>query len=127
MRLSFSHAARPVVECKQLTAQEMTELKPNMRRQVGCPRERWPTYVELDRNGRTLYRGEQAPAGIWNDGPSTVFQRFDVPVGPQVLTVRLRDSGRKEGFDYEQTASIDLAPGQNLVVEFRSGEGFTFN
>lgn len=126
VRLSFSHAARPMVECKPLTAGEMLDLKPNMRQPVGCPRERWPTYVELERDGKVLYRGKHAPAGIWNDGPSTVFERFDVPIGPQVLTARLRDTGRKEGFDFVQSAPVDLVPGQSLVVEFRSGEGFIF-
>lgn len=125
LRLSFSHAARPKVECKPLTVEEMAQLKPNMRRQVGCPRERWPVLVELERDGELLYRGSHAPAGLWNDGPSTVFERFAVPAGEQTLTVRLRDSGRTEGFDHEQTTRVSLLPGQNLVVQFRTGEGFS--
>jgi ferredoxin/coenzyme F420-reducing hydrogenase delta subunit len=124
LRLSFSHAARPKVECKALTIDELAELKPNMRRQVDCPRERWPVIVELERDGRLLYRGSHEPAGLWSDGPSTVFQGFKVPAGDQTLTVRLRDSGRREGFDFERTARVSLEPGQNLVVQFRTGEGF---
>jgi len=127
VRLSFSHASRPRVECKPLTAQEMADLKPNMRRQVGCPRERWPTYVELERNGELLYRGEHQPAGLWDDGPATIYERFDVPAGPQQLTVRLRDSGRAEGFDYERSATVDLEPEQNLVIGFSVGEGPVFH
>jgi hypothetical protein len=74
-----------------------------------------------------LYRGEHAPAGLWNDGPSTVLERIVVPQGPQVLTVRLRDSGRNEGFDYEQTIRVDLATAQNFVIEFRAGQGFLYH
>jgi len=122
--LSVRHAAKTQVECAPLTAEEMMKLKPNMRRQVGCPRERWPVYVELLRDGRMLYQGEHAPAGLWNDGPSTVLERIVVPRGPQLLTVRLRDSGRSEGFDHEATIRADLAAAQNFVIEFSAGEGF---
>lgn len=123
VRLSFSHASRPKVECKQLTPQELAALKPNMRRQVGCPRERWPIEVELERDGELLYTGEHRPAGLWDDGPATVYARFDVPAGPQSLTVRMRDSGRAEGFDYERTETVDLVPEQNLVIGFDTLEG----
>jgi hypothetical protein len=120
--LSLRHAAHTKVACKPLTPEEMLKLKPNMRRQVGCPRERWPVYVELLRDGVPLYRGEHQPAGLWNDGPSTTLERIVVPAGPQSLTVRLRDSGRAEGFDYERGIETALAPAQNFVIEFRGGQ-----
>ncbi|MGQ0430161.1 MAG: hydrogenase iron-sulfur subunit [Gammaproteobacteria bacterium] len=120
--LSLRHAARTRVECKPLTAEEMMQLKPNMRRQVGCPRERWPVYVELLRDGELLYRGLHEPAGLWNDGPSAMLERIVVPAGRQNLTVRLRDSGRVAGFDHERRFEAVLAPAQNFVVEFRSGK-----
>jgi hypothetical protein len=34
-----------------------------MRRPVDCPRERWPVYLELERDGRLLYRGIHPPSG----------------------------------------------------------------
>jgi ferredoxin/coenzyme F420-reducing hydrogenase delta subunit len=123
IRLSFSHSSRPMVECEPLTPQELAALKPNMRRQVSCPRERWPIQVELERDGELLYRGEQRPAGLWRDGPATIYARFDVPAGPQRLTVRMRNSGRTEGFDYERTESLNLVPEQNLVIGFHAPEG----
>ena len=120
--LSLRHAARTKVECKALTPDEMMKLKPNMRRQVGCPRERWPVYVELLCNGEVVYRGEHQPAGLWNDGPSSMMERLVLPAGRQTLTVRLRDSGRRAGFDFERTLEAELEPAQNFVVEFRGGE-----
>jgi len=77
--------------------------------------------------GSPLYRGEHAPAGLWNDGPSTVLERIVVPTGPQTLTVRLRDSGRKDGFDFEQEIRADLAAAQNFVIEFRADQGFVYH
>ena len=79
--------------------------------------------VELERDGELLYTGEHRPAGLWDDGPATVYARFDVPAGPQSLTVRMRDSGRAEGFDYERTETVDLVPEQNLVIGFDTLEG----
>jgi ferredoxin/coenzyme F420-reducing hydrogenase delta subunit len=126
IRLSFTHAAKPIVECPKLTAAEMAELKPNMRRAVGCPRARWPVSVELLLDGELLYRGRHEPAGIWDDGPSTVFESFVAPAGRHTLAVKLRDTGRATGFDYAKTIGVDLAEAQNFVIEFRANEGFSF-
>lgn len=124
VRLSLRHAAATKVECKALTPEELATLKPNMRRQVGCPRERWPLYVELDRDDERLYAGTHPPSGLWNDGASTVFRSFTVPAGRQSLTVRMRASGREAGFDSERTFDVGLAAGQNFVIEFHSDQGF---
>lgn len=126
LRLSIRHATATKEECKPLTPQQMMELKPNMRRPVDCARERWPIYVELEREGTLLYRGNHQPSGLWNDGAATVFRTFRVPAGPQSIVVRMRDSGRKDGFDQVRSGTIDLQPGQNFVIGFRSGEGFTW-
>ena len=39
------------------------------------------------------------------------------------LVARLRDSARESGFDYEGTAEVELRPGENYVVDFRSELG----
>jgi hypothetical protein len=56
-----------------------------------------------------------------------MHRTFAVPAGPQALTVRMRDSGREAGFDHVRSGTIDLRPGQNFVVEFETGSGFTWN
>jgi len=105
----------------------MARLEPNMRRAGGdCPRGRWPVYLQLELDGRVVYAGTREPAGLWKDGPSTLFARFKVPAGAQQARVALRDSGRTSGFDYDASAELDLKPGQNLVIEFRQPGGFTF-
>ncbi len=124
--LSFSHAGRLKQECRKLTPEELAKLPANMRRPGDCPRARWPVYVELELNGQVVYAGMHQPAGIWGDGPSSLFERFAVPAGTQQLTARLRNSGRDSGFDFSNTASVELVPGQNLVVGFHESSGFTF-
>jgi len=122
--LTFSHAGRHQQECRKLGPEELARLPPNMRRSTGCPRARWPVYIELDLNGHTVFAGTEQPAGLWDDGPSSLFERFRIPAGSQQVAVRLRDSGRESGFDFTATADVDLRPGQNFVIDFRQPGGF---
>jgi ferredoxin/coenzyme F420-reducing hydrogenase delta subunit len=123
LKLSFSHAARSLKECRHYSPQELAKMPVERRRATTCERGRWPVYVELDLDGQRVYAGTHQPAGLWDDGPSTVYERFRVPAGTHRLAVRLRDSGRAEGFDYASNASVTLRPGQNFVIDFRGVEG----
>lgn len=121
--LSFGHAGARVSECRRLTTEEIAALAPNMRRPMDCPRGRVSLLVEFELDGETLYRAWLAPSGIAGDGASSVHERFVVAPGRYRVTVRLRDSRREEGFDYQMEEDIELVPGQHLVVDFRAGTG----
>ena len=55
-------------------------------------------------------------------------QRFAVQPGRHVLTARLRDSEREQGYDYEREQEIELVPRQNFVIDFRAETGgFVFH
>ena len=54
--LTFVHSAERLAECRRLTAQEIAKLPPNIRRAQDCPRGRRPVYVELEIDGRPVYR-----------------------------------------------------------------------
>lgn len=121
--LSFSHSGRLVQPCAQLTPAELAKLPINMRRPRDCKRARWPVEVQLVVNGELVHAGTYAPAGLWSDGPSTVYKRFVVPAGVTTLSVRLRDSGRDQGFDYAYAATANLEAAQNLVIDFHAEQG----
>lgn len=121
--ISFSHAAARIGECTRLTQEELLALPPNMRKADECPRERHLLDLELLLDGVSAYASTERPTGLWADGKATVYQRFTVAAGKYTITARMRDSGREDGFDYEDTASINLAPGQNLVVRFDATSG----
>jgi hypothetical protein len=125
--LSFVHGADRRGDCRRLTPEEIAKLPPNMRRVQDCPRGRRPVYVELNIGDRIAYRASLPPTGIAGDGPSRVYERFVLPIGQYDLVVRMRDTARTEGFDYERTAHITLGPDQMIVVDFRSQPpGFIF-
>lgn len=125
--LTFVHSAGRKAECRRLSAQEIAKLPPNMRRVEECARERRPLYVELDLDGRQVYRASLQPTGLSSDGPSKVYERFVLPVGAHEIAVRMRDSARAEGFDHEKASRVALTEDQLLVIDFRpESGGFVF-
>lgn len=123
IRLTFAHAASPNGECKTLSRKELLKLAPNMRQPRVCPRERVPVYVELEIDGEKTFSAILPPTGFKNDGAARVYQRFQVPTGPHKIAVRLRDSGRESGFDYESSRDVVLKDGQNMSIDFKAPMG----
>ena len=121
--LTFVHGADRKGECRRLTPEEIAKLPPNMRRVQDCPRGRRAIYVELDVDGRSLYRASLPPTGIAGDGPSRVYQRFVLPAGQYDLAVRMRDTARSDGFDHARRERVVLSPDQMLVVDYRPESG----
>ena len=116
--VTFSHAANRIGECRTLTQEELNKLPPNMRKPSECPRERHPVRVELRSGDAMLYKALLSPSGIWSDGKANVYRRIVVPAQTHDLFVGMNDSGDKEGFDFEGSRRIDIAPGRNVVVRF---------
>jgi hypothetical protein len=123
--LSFSHGGARKGECRTLSPDELAELAPNMRRPDAkvCPRERVPLVTELMLDGAALLGETLPPSGLAGDGPSKIYRRLAVEPGRHRLVVRLRDTGRAEGFDHERAAEVALAPRQRFVVDFRADLG----
>jgi hypothetical protein len=127
IKLSFSHAGARRVACRQRTPDELAALAPNMRRAMACSRERIDLLVELLVDDQVLYRATLRPAGLARDGASAVYRRFPIAPGSHVVTARLRDSVRDQGFDYEHSGVVDLLPRQNFVIDFKPAlGGFVF-
>jgi hypothetical protein len=126
--LDLIHGGKPDGECRDRSSAEMAKLAPNMRRLKVCPRRRVPLLVELEIDGKILYRESLPPSGLSGDFPSHVHRRFAVEPGAHHLTVRLRDSNRAEGFDYERSTEMTLAPRQSFAIDFRAAaNGFVFH
>jgi hypothetical protein len=123
IKLSFSHAGDHKQECRRLSPDEIASLAPNMRRQMQCSRERVALLLEIIVNNKLLYRDVLPPSGLAKDGASTIYQTFPVKSGEFHITARLRDSRRKDGFDYEHTETVKLMPYQNFVIDFRADAG----
>ena len=123
IKLSFSYGAAKKGECRRLSAEEMAQLAPNMRRPTICPRERLPVHIEMLLDGDVVYAESLPPTGLSGDGPSRAYQRFVVSPGEHHLTLRLRDTDRAEGFDHVSDRKVTLVAGQNLAIDFLPVEG----
>lgn len=127
VKLSFSHAAQLKHACRERTQEELAKLAPNMRIRLDCPRERAVAWVELDVDGRNLYRLKAEPDGLHRDGAATVYRRFSIAAGRHTVVARLSDQPSGE-FNHSKEAVLDLAPGQVLLVDFLPAEGgFVFS
>jgi hypothetical protein len=123
IRLSFSHAAARREPCRRLTPDELAALPPNMRRPTECERARLDLTVEFELDGQLLFSATVPPSGLAHDGVATVYEKFPVAPGRHALAVRLRDTARATGFDYEQSRTVDLEPGRNFVIDFSPSRG----
>ena len=123
IKLSLSHAADRVKPCVRLTPEQIAELAPNMRRPETCERQRLPLTVELEIDGETVMTIEAPPSGLWNGGPASVYERFEVDPGRHTITARLRDSDRTEGWDYVHTEDVTLVSSRYFTVTFRAETG----
>jgi len=123
IKISFSHGGKHKGGCHKRTRAELAALAPNMRRPTSCPRERVPLYFELNMDGKELLAVSLPPSGLFKDGQARIYKLLKVKPGRHVLVLRLRDSERTEGFDYESTEVVTLKPLQNLVIDFRPVAG----
>jgi hypothetical protein len=122
VKLSFSHAGERTVECRTRSTEELAKLAPNMRARQDCPRERSDVKVEVEMDGKVIYRITQRPSGLRHDLPSTVYRRFEVPAGRHTFRARLADTASGE-FRHHGEASIEVAPGRVLVIDFVASRG----
>lgn len=123
IKLSFSHAGEPRTECRRLTQEQLNELAPNMRKPMDCPRGRVSLLVELEVDGKLVYRNLLPPSGVAGDGASTVYEGFPVEAGRHTLEARLRDTRREQGFDWTLEREVEVSPRENLVIDFQAETG----
>ncbi len=128
LMVSFSHASERKEECRRFTPEEIAKLAPNMRRPMDCKRERVPLLVEVEMDGEIILSKTYEPTGLSKDGSASIYERIPVKPGKHQLIVKLRDSKREQGFDYEsEMTKVNLQARQLFVIDFRKDlNGFSF-
>lgn len=116
VQLAFRHATDTVEPCRQRSAEELAKLPPNMRRAKDCPRERSPLKVVVELDEQVILERTINPTGLHRDLSVYAFLQMKVPVGDHRLRVRMNDSVRVEGYNYQHQADVSVKPGQVLVV-----------
>ncbi|HPP47330.1 MAG TPA: hypothetical protein PLF25_07525, partial [Accumulibacter sp.] len=124
IKLSISHLGDR--ECRKRTPEELAKLPPNMRAPLDCPRERSDIKLEVDLDGQLLFSTVMHPTGLYKDGVSTVYRRFEVPAGKHHLAVRMNDKIVNPGFNFSKADEVELKPAQVLVIDFNPDRGGLF-
>lgn len=124
IKLSFAHFGDR--ECRKRTPEELEKMPRNMRNPLDCPRERSPIELELDLDGKQIFKGTMHPTGIAKDGISTLYRRFEVDSGEHDIVVRMNDDVRKPGFKFVKEGRVTLEPARVLVIDFNPDKGGLF-
>jgi hypothetical protein len=122
VKLSFQHAGQRKEACRERGAEELAKLAPNMRAQSVCPRERVPVEVEVEMDGKPLFRVTAPPTGLSRDGAATVYRRAVVPAGPHTFVAKMKDAAAGD-FAHVKRHGIELGSGRVLVIDFDAKEG----
>lgn len=123
IKLSVIHSAQRKGECRRRTREELEALAPNMRTPFDCPRERLPIHIEVLLDGSKIYDRTLQPAGLFHGSQTRAYERLPAAAGEHHLLVRMVDSDRTEGYDYEKERTVTLRPGENFVIDFRAEMG----
>ncbi|MBL8391900.1 MAG: hypothetical protein JNN21_08485 [Candidatus Accumulibacter sp.] len=124
IKLSISHLGER--ECRKRTAEELAKMPPNMRAPLDCPRERSDIRLEVDLDGQPILQTVMHPTGLYKDGVSTIYKRFEVKAGSHRLAVRMNDNLVKPGFNFVKEERISLKPHQVMVIDFNPDQGGLF-
>jgi len=123
LKLSFGHAGARVGECRQRSQEELSELPPNMRAPLECPRQRSPVTVALELDDKRIAQRVVRPSGMARDGASAWYEWFSVPAGAHKLEVTVDDSVRAPGPTWEREEDVVLPPGRVVVVDLDPEQG----
>ncbi len=127
LTIAFAHAGQLREPCRKLSQEELNALAPNMRALEDCPRERSPVTIEALLDGKLVYRDVLDPPGLFDDGGVDVYYSAKIPAGEHRLTLRMNDSLRIEGFNYEMERPVYIDPARVLLVGFDNERGFVFH
>ncbi len=119
IKLSIVHETQHVTACQRRTPEELAKLPPNMRAPMNCPRERAPLTAEVDVDGHPVIRQIAQPSGLARDGRALLSHRLVTTAGSHEIAVRVRDSARTTGFDYQREERVTLQPAQILVIDLQ--------
>jgi hypothetical protein len=124
IKVSFSHLGDR--ECRKRTPEELEKMPRNMRAPMDCPRERSDIKVEVDLDDKPLLKHTLHPTGLYKDGISTMYKRFEIKAGEHKLAVRMQDNTALEGWRFAKEETITLKPAQVLVIDFNPDKGGLF-
>lgn len=122
--IAFAHAGELREPCRRLSAEELAQLAPNMRKLEDCPRERSPVTIEAYLDGEAFYSEIHQPPGLFGDGGADVYYSGKISSGSHRLVLLMNDSVLVKGFNHNLDREVTIDPAHVLLVDFDSRYGF---
>ncbi|MBI5181958.1 MAG: hydrogenase iron-sulfur subunit [Nitrospirae bacterium] len=126
IKFTFKRPGKFATEGKELTKKDTeTKLKhmqktqsqfQEMRMEYG--RERLPTYVEIELDGRNILSKTFYPTGLKRDGSTFAYEEMPAAPGTHDIKIRMRDSKEDGPFEYNFERKIDLTAGKVAIIDF---------
>ncbi len=123
LRLSFRHPGQIATDCRKRTPEELAKLPPQLREEMDCQRQRSPVQVRVELDGKLLFDKVYQPAGLQRDGASSGYFRMPIPAGEHDIRVQFNDDIRVKGFNHEKERSVEVKPGQVVLIDFVENQG----
>jgi hypothetical protein len=123
LRLSVLHPGAFLHDCRVRSAEELAKLPAHMRVAQDCPRERSPVHVRVTLDDKRLIDESFAPSGLSRDGAAAAYRRVAIPAGAHHLSVALNDDARHADVFHTAEQTLQLAPGQVVLIDFDPRRG----
>ncbi len=94
------------------------QVKMNIGKLSGCPRERHPVVVEVAIDGRKILDKSYAPTGLRKDMSSYIYEEFIIEPGKHSFTAKLYLSGPGAEPDYTLSGEAEVKPGNIALIRF---------
>lgn len=123
LRLSMRVSGALLEPCRELSAEELARLPPNMRAAQVCPRARAPVRIRLELDGRSIADERLNPRGLARDGAAVLYRRIPVTAGVHRVRIQVAENAHTATFEHEHSAAVTLVPGQILTIDFQPQRG----
>ena len=121
LKLSLSVPGDRKEACVKRTRDELAKLPPNMRTLMQCARERHPVAVRVKLDGKTVFDGMRAPAGLSADGSSSFYTKVPLPGGAHTVQATISLDGGKTTI-HTLRRDLVVKDGAVVVVDYDAGK-----
>ncbi|MDH5718385.1 MAG: hydrogenase iron-sulfur subunit [Spirochaetia bacterium] len=116
--VSLDHPGESSENCRKYTEEELSKMRPHMRKAEVCERQRAAVSMRIKIDGKIISEKTYKPAGIWEDGKSMGVENLFIEPGKHEVTVEINDS-LKNDWKYKETKELDIKEGTRRVIIFR--------
>lgn len=134
LKVGFKHSGKRVVECDEAelikkegeryrkALKSEGQVKMDIAKLAGCPRERFPVAIELAVDGKVILDKAYVPTGIKKDMASYIYDEFTIQPGVHKVSVRMYDKKKEGEPEFTLVETVEFKPREIRLVRFDDKE-----